>query len=130
MLFANNLAQNGNELQKHKYLPDACNGTKICGMGMSEPDAGTDVLGMLTTATKSADGSYYTLNGTKMWITNGTVDGKTTGDLFLVYALTNGGEGASQTVSKTRGGSKNITSFIIEKGMPGFDLGQKITDKW
>lgn len=58
---------------------------------MSEPGAGTDVLGMATTAAKSNDGSYYTLNGAKMWITNGTLDGKETGDVYLVYART--GEG-------------------------------------
>ena len=51
---------------------------------MSEPDAGTDVLGMRTTATKSEDGQSYAINGQKMWITNGTTDGKTTGDAFLV----------------------------------------------
>jgi len=50
--------------------------------------AGTDVLGMATTATKSSDGSYYQLNGTKMWITNGTLDGRSTGDVYLVYAKT------------------------------------------
>ena len=74
MLFVNNLAQNGSEEQKHKYLPDVCNGALIGGMGMSEPAHGTDVLGMRTSATKSADGSSYTLNGSKMWITNGCVD--------------------------------------------------------
>jgi hypothetical protein len=55
---------------------------------MSEPGAGTDVLGMSTTARKAGDGSYYTLNGAKMWITNGTLDGQGTGDVFLVYAKT------------------------------------------
>ena len=54
------------------------------GMGMSEPAAGTDVLGMQTTARKDGDG--YVINGSKMWITNGTIDGATTGDAFLVYA--------------------------------------------
>lgn len=85
---------------------------------MSEPGAGTDVLGMSTVATPSADGSYYTLNGTKMWITNGTIDGTDTGDVFLVYA-------------KTDLNAKNgaLTSFLVEKGMEGFKLGQKIMDK-
>jgi isovaleryl-CoA dehydrogenase len=75
-------------------------------------------MGMSTTATKSADGSYYSLNGNKMWITNGTVDGKTTGDIFLVYAKTSAGRDG-----------KSITSFLVEKGMPGFSVGQKIVDK-
>ena len=63
------------------------------GMCMSEPDAGTDVMGMRTAATKSADGASYVLNGQKMWITNGTADGATTGDAFLVYARTGEGRG-------------------------------------
>ena len=50
--------------------------------------AGTDVLGMSTVAEKSSDGSYYKVNGAKMWITNGTLDGKSTGDVYLVYAKT------------------------------------------
>ena len=118
MLFVNNLARNGTHAQKLKYLPTACDGSAIGGMGMSEPGAGTDVMGMSTTATKSADGSYYSLNGNKMWITNGTVDGKTTGDIFLVYAKTSAGRDG-----------KSITSFLVEKGMPGFSVGQKIVDK-
>ncbi len=117
MLFVNNLAQNGSHELKEKYLPRACSAELIGGMGMSEPGAGTDVLGMSTTATPSADKSYYTLNGSKMWITNGTIDGTSTGDVFLVYA---------KTGAEARTG---LTSFVVEKGMPGFSLGQKIEDK-
>lgn len=72
---------------------------------------------MSTTATASADGSYFTINGAKMWITNGTIDGTNTGDVYLVYARTGGT------------GGKSLSSFIVEKGMPGFTLGQKIEDK-
>lgn len=79
---------------------------------------GTDVMGMTTTAQLSADGSHYVLNGAKMWITNGTIDGTDTGDVFLVYAKTGKGRAA-----------KDVTSFLVEKGMPGFSLGQKINDK-
>ncbi len=105
MLFVNNLHQNGSHEQKLKYLPKACSGEIICGMGMSEPGAGTDVMGMSTTATKSSDGSYYTINGAKMWITNGTIHGAgDTGDAFLVYAKTGSGRGA-----------KDITSFLVDK---------------
>jgi isovaleryl-CoA dehydrogenase len=118
MLFVNNLARNGTHEQKMKYLPAACTGEKICGMGMSEPSVGTDVLGLSTMATLSADKSHYVLNGSKMWITNGTVDGKSTGDVFLVYAKTD---------PKMKNGG--LTSFLVEKGMPGFTLGQKISDK-
>jgi isovaleryl-CoA dehydrogenase len=114
MLFVNNLAQNGSEAQKLKYLPGVCDGSKIGGMCMSEPGAGTDVLGMKTTAKK--DGDDYVINGAKMWITNGTIDGVGTGDCYLVYA-------------KTGETKADVSLFLVEKGMPGFSLGQKIHDK-
>jgi len=86
-------------------------------MCMSEPNAGTDVLGMTTFAKYDEGAKQFILNGTKMWITNGTVDGgQTTGDLFLVYA-------------KTGPKRSDITQFVVEKGMPGFSVGQKIADK-
>ncbi|CAM9630035.1 unnamed protein product [Chrysoparadoxa australica] len=116
MLFVNNLEQNGSPEQKTRFLPGACSGDLVCGMGMSEPEAGTDVLGMRSSATLADDGSHYVLNGTKLWITNGTVDGTTTGDAFLVYA-------------KTGRAPKDLSMFIVEKGMPGFKLGQKLADK-
>jgi len=114
MLFVNNLAQNGSELQKQQWLPKAVDGSMICGMCMSEPAVGTDVLGMKTTARR--EGDEYILNGAKMWITNGTIDGTGTGDAYLVYA-------------KTGAGRQDISLFLVEKGMPGFSLGQKIHDK-
>jgi isovaleryl-CoA dehydrogenase len=114
-LFVNNLHINGSHAQKAKYLPSACDGTKVGGMCMSEPGAGTDVLGMSTKAVKQDDGDYL-ITGQKMWITNGTLDGETTGDVFLVYART----GEKRT---------DISMFIVEKGMPGFTLGQKIENK-
>jgi isovaleryl-CoA dehydrogenase len=110
----NNLHINGSHDQKEKYLPDCVRGTIIGGMGMSEPGAGTDVLGMTTKA--SLEGDQYIVNGQKMWITNGTLDGATTGDLFLVYART--GEKRSE-----------ISSFLVEKGMRGFSMGQQVKDK-
>ena len=78
---------------------------------MSEPGVGTDVLGMSSTAERS--GNVYRLQGRKLWITNGAIDRDTSGDVFLVYAKTNG----------------RISSFIVEKNMPGFTLGQKIEGK-
>lgn len=116
LLFVNNLAQNGNAAQKAQHLPDLCSGVKVGGMCMSEPGAGTDVLGMSTTAVRSADGSHYVINGAKMWITNGTLDGQSTGDVYLVYART----------GKT---PREVSMFLVEKGTPGFRLGQKIEDK-
>lgn len=118
MLFVNNLNQNGTHEQRKKYLPKACSGEKIGGMGMSEPGVGTDVLGLSTNAKLSDDKSHFVLNGAKMWITNGTITGKETGDVFLVYAKTD---------PKLKNGG--LTSFIVEKDMPGFRLGQKIEDK-
>jgi isovaleryl-CoA dehydrogenase len=118
MLFINNLNQNGNHEQKLKYLPSACTGATVGGMCMSESGAGTDVMGMATTATLSKDGRHYLINGSKMWITNGTVDGVNCGDIFLVYAKT----GTGRSVS-------DLTCFLIEKGMAGFSMGQKISDK-
>ena len=115
MLFVNNLAQNGSDAQRKKYLPAACSGEAICGMCMSEPDAGTDVLGMRTTAKR--DGDHYVLDGAKMWITNGAISKTELGDTFLVYARV---EGA---------GRSELSMFIVEKGMAGFSLGQKIEDK-
>jgi len=116
LLFINNLAVNGSHEQKLQFLPDACDGSKIGGMCMSEPNAGTDVLGMKTNAIYDESQSSWILNGSKMWITNGTLTGEDTGDIFLVYART--GEGRS-----------DITQFIVEKDMEGFTLGQKIEDK-
>jgi isovaleryl-CoA dehydrogenase len=115
MLFANNLQVNGTDAQRAKYLPDACTGKKVCGMCMSEPGAGTDVLGMQTTAVTHGD--HYVLNGAKMWITNGAVSDTELGDTFLVYARIEG-QPRSQ-----------VSMFIVEKGYPGFSLGQKIKGK-
>lgn len=112
LLFINNLNFNGSEEQKARYLPGACSGEKLGGMCMSEPGAGTDVLGMKTKAERQGDGSYV-LNGSKMWITNGARSDTELGDVFLVYACT----GAKHSL------------FLVEKGMPGFALGQRIKDK-
>ncbi|KUF99541.1 Sedoheptulokinase [Phytophthora nicotianae] len=119
MLFVNNVARNASDAQCQKYLPDACSGAKICGMAMSEPSVGTDVLGMRTTAKKSDCGKYYLLNGTKMWITNGALNDTELGDTFLVYARTGNSGKAKQ----------DFSSFLVEKGFEGFSLGQRIKDK-
>ena len=117
LLAVNNLAVNGSEEQKNKYLPKLCSGEFVGSMAMSEPDYGTDVLGMKTTAEKK-DG-HYILNGRKMWITNGSLDDqKTPCDLVWVYAKT--GE---------KNGKALISTFIVEKTDSGFYVGQKIMDK-
>ena len=79
VLFVNNFYYSGNTEQKSRYLQKVISGQWIAGMGMTEPGAGTDVLGMATVATKS--NGKYILNGTKQYITNGSI-----GDVFLVYA--------------------------------------------
>jgi isovaleryl-CoA dehydrogenase len=112
ILFAQNLAVNGNDEQRARILPKAVTGEWIGGLCMTEPSVGTDVLGMRTTATRQAD--HYVLSGSKTFITNGGVDERTLGDVFIVYAATAAGE---------------ISSFLVEKGMAGFRLGQKWSDK-
>ncbi len=121
LLFVNNLNVNGSEEQKARFLPRACTGELLGGMCMSEPDAGTDVLGMRTTATRAADGQSYKLSGTKLWITNGARDDKETGDAFLVYA---------RSPAPPAGPAKPAYSlFLVEKGMPGFTLGRRLKEK-
>ena len=115
MLFANNLNVNGSDEQRARLLPKACSGKAIGGMCMTEPGAGTDVLGLRTTATKKDD--HYILNGAKMWITNGAIGDDELGDVFLVYARLDGHV------------RNQLSMFIVEKGFPGFKLGQKLSGK-
>jgi isovaleryl-CoA dehydrogenase len=115
MLFVNNFYQSASDEQRARHLPDVCSGRRIGGMCMSEPSVGTDVLGMRTTAARKGD--VYLLNGAKMWITNGAVSDTELGDVFLVYA---------RTGDK---GTRALSLFIVEKGFPGFRLGQKLKDK-
>ncbi len=117
MLFVNNLAVNGSEEQKIKYLPKVCSGEHVGCMAMSEPNVGTDVLGLETTA--KIEGSEYVINGQKMWITNGCLDDEgTAADLVWLYARTG-----------DKDGKRQISTFLIEKGAPGYLVGQKIRDK-
>jgi isovaleryl-CoA dehydrogenase len=106
ILCVNQIGTNGSKEQKQKYLPKLISGEHIGGMGMSEPGAGSDALGMITRAEKQANGSYK-INGSKTWITNGP-----NGDLFYVYA-------------KTGPTKKDVSTFIIEKDMHGFSTGKK-----
>ncbi len=114
MLFVNNLNHNGSDAQRERILPGACTGELVGGMCMSEPGAGTDVLGMTTSARR--DGDEWVLDGAKLWITNGAVSDTELGDVFLVYA-------------RTAEGPRGLSLFLVEKGAPGFSLGQKIHDK-
>ena len=119
MLFVNNLSFNGNEEQKARILPQVCSGEWIGAMSMSEPDAGTDVLGLSTTAVQQGDGTWL-LNGRKMWITNGCLDEEgTPADVVWVYAKT----GLDDK------GRVQMSTFLVEAGMVGYSVGQKIMDK-
>ncbi len=111
MLFVNNFFQNGSDAQRKRYLDPVLSGEWVGGMGMSEPDAGTDVQAMRTEAVRKGD--HYVLTGRKMWITNGAVSDTESGDIFLVYAKTGG----------------KISTFLVEKKFPGFAVGQRIKDK-
>jgi isovaleryl-CoA dehydrogenase len=112
ILFAQNVAVNGNDEQRARVLPKAASGEWIGGLCMTEPGVGTDVLAMATRAKR--DGDVYVLDGTKTFITNGGIDDETLGDCFIVYAAT---------------APKQISSFLVEKGMEGFRLGQLWKDK-
>ncbi|WP_252247309.1 acyl-CoA dehydrogenase family protein [Clostridium sp. ZBS4] len=98
------------EEQKKKYLPDVLSGKKLGSFGLTEPNAGSDAGGCITTAEKKGD--YYILNGSKCFITNGPLS-----ETFLVFALTD----------KSKG-SKGLSVFIVEKEFEGFSIG-KIEDK-
>ena len=95
----------GTEEQKKKYLPDLLSGRKLGAFGLTEPSAGTDAAMQKTTAEDKGD--YYLLNGSKIFITNASE-----ASTFVIFAMTD-----------KELGNKGITSFILEKGMPGFSIG-------
>ena len=108
-LCVNNIYRNANEVQRRKYLPGLCDGSKIGALGLTEPGAGSDALGSMRT-TARREGDYYLLNGSKIYITNGPV-----ADVLLVYAKT-----------APERGAKGISAFIVEKDFPGFRVAQKL----
>ncbi|WP_188054840.1 isovaleryl-CoA dehydrogenase [Sphingosinithalassobacter sp. CS137] len=105
-LCVNQIRRWASDEQKAKYLPKLISGEHVGSLAMSETNAGSDVVGMKLRAEKTDTG--YLLNGTKFWITNAAY-----ADTLVVYA-------------KTGEGSRGITTFLIEKDMPGFSIGQKI----
>src|SRR5271169_2839978 len=107
-LCVNQIRRNGSEEQKKKYLPKLISGEHVGALAMSEPGAGSDVVGMRTRAEKRGD--RYVLNGSKMWITNGP-----DADVLVIYAKTD-----------PDAGSRGITAFLVEKGFPGFSTAQKL----
>ena len=107
-LCVNQLSRWGSPEQKRRYLPKLLSGEHVGALAMSEPGSGSDVIGMRTRAERRGD--HYVLNGNKMWITNGPE-----ADVVVVYATLDPALGA-----------KGITTFIVEKGMPGFWSAQKL----
>lgn len=106
-LCVNQIYRNGNEEQKSKYLHKLITGEYVGALAMSEPGAGSDVVSMRLHAKKNGD--HYVMNGNKTWITNGP-----DADVLVVYAKTD-----------PEAGSRGISAFLVEKGMPGFSTGQK-----
>jgi butyryl-CoA dehydrogenase len=100
------ILQFGNEDQKNKYLPPLCSGEKIGAFGLTEPNAGSDVVALEAAA--RLEGDHYVLNGAKRFITNGGEAG-----IFVVFAYTN---------KKLK--HKGISAFIVERDTPGFTLGK------
>ncbi|MDE2055377.1 MAG: isovaleryl-CoA dehydrogenase [Xanthomonadaceae bacterium] len=109
-LCVNNIFHSGNEAQRKKYLPKLCSGEYVGALAMSEPGAGSDVVGSMK-CKAGKRGDHWIANGSKMWITNGP-----DANVVLVYMRT-----ADRTA-----GSRCITAFIVEKGMKGFTTAQKL----
>ena len=107
-LCVNQIKRNGSEAQKAKYLPQLISGEHVGALAMSEPGSGSDVISMKLRAEDK--GGYYLLNGNKMWITNGP-----DADTLVVYAK-----------SEPELGARGVTAFLIEKGMKGFSIAQKL----
>ena len=107
-LCVNQISRNGSEEQRRKYLPKLISGEHVGALAMSEPGAGSDVLSMKLKAEDK--GGYFLLNGSKMWITNGP-----DADTLVVYAK-----------SEPELGARGVTAFLIEKGMKGFSVAQKL----
>jgi isovaleryl-CoA dehydrogenase len=109
-LCVSNLYVNGNAAQRAKYLPKLCSGEWVGALAMSEPGAGSDVVGSMACRAELRDGKWVA-NGNKMWITNGPE-----ADVLIVYMRTAGKEAGSQC----------MTAFLVEKGMKGFSTAQKL----
>ncbi|MEO8460250.1 MAG: isovaleryl-CoA dehydrogenase [Dokdonella sp.] len=109
-LCVQNLNANGSDAQRKKYLPKLCSGEWVGALAMSEPGAGSDVVGSMTCKAEKK-GDVWVANGSKMWITNGP-----DADVALVYMRT----------AHRPAGSRCMTAFIVEKGMKGYSTAQKL----
>ncbi|MGN6729320.1 MAG: isovaleryl-CoA dehydrogenase [Rhodanobacteraceae bacterium] len=109
-LCVNNIFHNGSDAQKKKFIPKLCSGEFVGALAMSEPGAGSDVVGSMACRAEKK-GDRWIANGSKMWITNGP-----DADVLLVYMRT----------APRPAGSRCMTAFIVEKGMKGFSTAQKL----
>jgi len=109
-LCVQNIYHNGNDAQRRKYLPKLASGEWVGALAMSEPGAGSDVVGSMSCHAELV-GDTWVANGSKMWITNGP-----DADVLLVYMRT----------APRPAGSRCMTAFIVEKGMKGFSTAQKL----
>lgn len=109
-LCVNNIYLNGTPEQRRRWLPALCSGEHIGALAMSEPGAGSDVVGSMSCRAERK-GADWIANGSKMWITNGP-----DATVLLVYMRTSGRES----------GSRCMTAFVVEKGMAGFSTAQKL----
>jgi len=107
-LCVNQIRRNGSDAQRRAYLPKLISGAFVGALAMSEPGAGSDVVGMRLRAERIGD--RFRLNGSKMWITNGP-----DADVVIVYAKT-----------EPQAGARGITAFIVERGFKGFSTAQKL----
>ena len=103
----------GTDAQKKKYLPHIADGSIVGAYALSESSSGSDAVNASTRAVLSEDGQTYTLNGEKMWITNGGF-----ADLFTIFAKCQVSEGKDA-------GKERLTAFLVEKGTPGFRPGNE-----
>jgi alkylation response protein AidB-like acyl-CoA dehydrogenase len=110
-LVAYPLVQFGTQEQKERYLPRLATGEILGSYGLTEPGAGSDAANIQTRAERSADGSSYTLNGTKIWISQGML-----ADVVVLFART--GSAAD--------GAAGMTAFLVDRGAPGFSVGGKL----
>jgi len=108
-LCADTLHRNADDAQRRRFLPDLCAGTRVGAIAMTEPEAGSDVIGSMRTRAVR-DGDDYVIDGAKTFITNGSI-----ADLLLVYARTD-----------PAAGSKGISAFVVETARPGFRVARKL----
>jgi isovaleryl-CoA dehydrogenase len=107
-LCVNNIFVNGNDTQRLRYLPPLCSGQAVGALALTEPDAGSDSVGIQMTARR--DGDDFVLNGSKLYITNGPI-----ASTFVMYAKTD-----------PAAGSRGITAFIVERDFAGFEVARKL----